>query len=114
MPQQPVGLDVKLSQPNLRPVSPQNKLFFLFRLIANSEQLYVNIHILFENMENLLSNQPIRKQYSNFLNCHWPAIEFLYFGTSAIFTSAVSGSVAPNVLNGILCKFKNLTLYLRR
>ena len=39
-------------------------------------------------MENLLSNQPIRKNYSHFLDCDWPAIKFLYFGTSAIFTSA--------------------------
>ena len=39
-------------------------------------------------MENLLSNQPTGKQYSYFLNCDWPAVKFLYYGTSAIFTSA--------------------------
>ena len=39
-------------------------------------------------MENLLSNQSIRKQYSHFLDCDWPSMKFLYFATSAIFTSA--------------------------
>ena len=45
MPQLPVGLDMKLSQPNVRPV-PQ-KIICIFRLIAISEQFFVNIHILF-------------------------------------------------------------------
>ena len=39
-------------------------------------------------MENLLSNQTIRKQYAYFFNCGWPAVKFLYFGTSDVFTSA--------------------------
>ena len=39
-------------------------------------------------MENLLSNQTIRKRPSHYLNCDWPVIKFLYFCTSAIFTSA--------------------------
>ena len=38
MPQRPVGLDINLSQPNVRPVSPQNSIIFLFRFIAISEQ----------------------------------------------------------------------------
>ena len=29
-------------------------------------------------MEKLLNYQPIRKQYSYFLNCDWPAVKFLY------------------------------------
>ena len=36
----------------------------------------------------MLTNQPTREQYSYFLNCDWPAVKLLYFGTSAIFTSA--------------------------
>ena len=33
---------------------------------------------------------PITKQGSYFLNCDWPAVKFLFFGTSAIFTSAIA------------------------
>ena len=47
MPQRPVGLDMNLSQPNVRPVSPKKSMNLPFRLMANSEQLYVNAHILF-------------------------------------------------------------------
>ena len=39
-------------------------------------------------MENLLSIQPIRKQYAYFFNFGWPAVKFLYFGRSDVFTSA--------------------------
>ena len=48
MPQRPVGLDMNLSQPNVRPVPPPpQSIIILFRLIAISEKFFVNTHILF-------------------------------------------------------------------
>ena len=48
MPQRPVGLDMNLSQPNVRPVPPPKKnIIILFRLIAISEKFFVKTHILF-------------------------------------------------------------------
>ena len=49
MPQRPVGIDMNLSQPNVRPVPPPKKnIIFTFRLIAISEQIYGNAHTYFK------------------------------------------------------------------
>ena len=48
MPQRPVALDMNLSQANVSSAFLTEKnIIFLFRLNVTSEQIYVNIYILF-------------------------------------------------------------------
>ena len=84
LPQRPVGLDMNLSQPNVSLVSPK-KINFPFGL-----SLFLSNFKLLSYLKIWRIRWPIRKQYSHFVNYNWPPTKFLYFGTCAIFTSAIS------------------------